>query len=643
MGTRITVLKVIVVLAVGAAGLMACRDSHAPETHDTPAAGPLTFTRDVAPIVFQECATCHRPEGSAPFSVLNYQEVKARAHTIVTLTQRRFMPPWLPEPGYGEFAGERRLTDAQIETIQRWHAQGAVEGNPADLPPPPRFAEGWQLGEPDLIIKLPRPYTLRADGVDVWRNFVIPIPVSTTRHVRTVELRPGNARVVHHALIGVDPTRSSRRRDQRDPDAGFDGMDMGDAQAPDGHLLGWTPGMVPVPGIEGKAWRLERGTDLVLQLHLMPPHTSEVLDPIVGLYFAESPPLGPPLYLLRLDADHAIDIPPGEKRFVVTDTFELPVDVEVLAAYPHAHFLARTMEGLATLPDGTERWLIRIRDWDFKWQDVYRYARPIPLPKKTIIRMRYTYDNSADNPRNPSRPPKRVVAGPRSSDEMAHLQLQVRTHRAGDLLVLKEGLYRHALRNNPHDAWVYYELGNVLRDQGRLREAMDQYRAALHLEPGHAATRNNLGVLLAEHGSLNEAIAHYREALRVEPDFADAHYNLGNALRAGGTLDEALDHYREALRLEPDFAEVHTNLGEVLASQQKLDEAIVHFREAVRLTPDSAEAHNNLGAGLGVQGKIDEAVSHFRRALQLQPDHRGARENLRIALAGAGSAGRVKR
>lgn len=598
-----------------------------------PAPGPLTFTRDVAPILFQECATCHRPGGAAPFSVLDYQEVREHARTIVAATRKRFMPPWLPEPGYGEFAGERRLTNAQIDTIEQWQAEGALEGNPADLPSPPRFSEGWQLGEPDVVIKLPRPYTLRADGMDVWRNFVIPIPVSTTHYVKTVELRPGNARLVHHALMGIDPTRSSRRRDQQDAEVGFDGMDMGDAQAPDGHLLGWTPGMVPVLGIDGKAWRLERSTDLVLQLHLMPSGKSEALEPIVGLYFADSPPMGPPMSLLRLDADHAIDIPPGEKQFVVTDTFELPVDVEVLAAYPHAHFLARTMEGLATLPDGTERWLIRIDDWDFKWQDVYRYATPIPLPTKTTIRMRYTYDNSADNARNPSRPPRRVVAGPRSSDEMAHLQLQVLTRRTEDLPLLKEALNRHALRKNPHDGWVHYELGNALRDGGRPSEAIAEYRAALRVEPGHAATRNNLGVLLAEQGSLDEAIGQYRQALRAEPDLADAHYNLGNALRAGGRPGEAIAHYREALRLEPEFAEVHNNLGEVLASQQKLDDAMAHFREAVRLKPGSAEAHNNLGAGLGVQGKFDEAIRHFRQALQIQPDHAGARENLRVALA----------
>jgi Flp pilus assembly protein TadD len=570
--------------------------------------------------------------------VLAYRDVRQRARAIAAVTQRRFMPPWLPEPGHGTFAGERRLTDRQIETIRRWEEQGATEGNPANLPPLPHFTEGWQLGEPDLVVKLPRPYTVRADGPEVWRNFVIPIPVPATRFVRTVELRPGSGKVVHHALMGIDSTRSSRRRDAEDAEQGFDGMDMGDAQAPSGHLVGWTPGMVPFPGIEGKAWRLERGSDLVLQLHLRPSGKQEVLDPIVGFYFANRPPVAPPMYLLRLDADHLIDIPPGAKNFIVTDTFELPAEVEVLAVYPHAHFLARTMEGVARLPNGTEQWLIRINDWDFKWQDIYRYATPMSLPKGTTIRMRYSYDNSADNLRNPRHPPTRVVAGLRSTDEMAHLQLQVLPRRVEDVALLKEALYRHALRKNPDDVWVYYELGNALRDRGQMAEAIRQYRAALEHEPGHAATRNNLGVLMADHGNTEEAIGHFLQALRAEPDFADAHYNLGNVLRSKGKPNEAIRHYREALRIEPDLAEAHTNLGQVLGAQGKLDQAIAEFHLAVRIKPDSAEAHNNLGAGLGSQGRLDEAISHFRQALQIDPDHANARDNLKIALEKVASA-----
>ena len=600
----------------------------------------VTFTRDIAPIVFQQCTPCHRPEESAPFSLITYQDVRQRARAIVAATERRVMPPWLPQPGYAEFAGERRLTSSQIETFRRWQEDGVLEGELADLPPLPHFTPGWQLGQPDLAIKLPQPYILRPGGPEVWRNFVIPIPVRAPRYVRTVELRPGTAMVVHHALIGVDSTRSSRRRDERDDEPGFDGMDMGDAQSPDGHLLGWTPGMVPFPGVKDKSWRLDPGSDLVLQLHLIPSGKPETVDPIVGFYFTEAAPVGPPMYLMRLDADHAIDIAPGDRNFVVTDSFELPVDVEVLAVYPHAHFLAKTMEGVAKLPDGSEKQLLRINEWNFKWQDIYRYATPIPLPRGTIIGMRYSYDNSSDNVRNPNRPPRRVVAGLRSSDEMAHLQLQLLPRNGEDALLLKEGLYRHAIEKNPGDVWAYYELGNAVRDRGRPLEAVRQYRAALEHDARHAATHNNLGVVLEELGQVDEAIGHYGAALRSEPDFADAHYNLANVLRSKGRLNDAIAQYRKALRLEPDLGEAHNNLGEIFGSQGKPKEAIAEFRQAVRINPNSAEAHNNLGASLGSLGEVDEAITHLRRALQLQPDNVRARENLKIALAKAtGSRG----
>jgi Flp pilus assembly protein TadD len=619
------------VVAVAAVSAAAC-GSPLPATDGEPIAAPVTFARHVAPILHQHCAPCHRPGGPAPFGLLSYQDARQRARTIVEMTRSRRMPPWLPEPGHGEFAGARRLTDGEIQTLARWLEEGASEGAAADLPPAPKFPDGWRLGTPDVIVKLPQAYTLAAGGPEVWRNFVIPIPVSTTRYVRTVELNPGRASFVHHALMGVDSTRSSRRRDARDGEPGFDGMDMGDAQAPDGHLLGWTPGMTPFPGVDGKAWRLEPGTDLILQLHMVPSGKVEAANPTVGLYFSDAPPVGAPMHLLRLDADSAIDIPAGEQRFTVFDAFRLPVDVDVLAAYPHAHFLATTMEGDAVLPDGSVVRLIRIDDWDFKWQDVYRYAKPVSLPKGTTIRMRYAYDNSSGNPRNPHRPPKRVVAGMRSSDEMAHLQLQVQTRTVSDLASLKEAASRHALAKNPRDPWPYYELGNALRERGDAAGAIDHYRAALERDPNHAAAHNNLGTVLAAVDRDDDAIREYREALRVEPDFADAHYNFANSLRSAGRLDEAITHYRDALKSEPHFASARNNLGQVLGSQGKLDAAIVEFREAVRIDPGSAEAHNNLGAGLGLLGRFDEAIAHLREALRLEPEHAGARENLQIAL-----------
>ena len=632
---RVAKLAVAGLLAVGCGAQPASE----PGSSDTLAAvasdGPVTFTRNVAPIVFERCAPCHRPGGSGPFTLLSYDDVSRRARQIAEVTASRFMPPWLPEPDHGEFIGERRLTDAQIAILAAWAASGAAEGDATDLPDPPAATDGWALGEPDLAVTLPAPYTLPADGPDVFRNLVMPLPVTETRWVKTVELRPGNPQFVHHAIMAVDDTSSSRRSAAEEPEQpgqpGFSGMEMGRAFMPDGHLMGWTPGMAPNPGIEGLAWRLDPGTDFVLQLHMLPSGRPETIAPVAGFHFADAPPAGPPLYLIRLDADHLLDIPPGDPRFVVSDTVELPIDVEVHAVYPHAHYLAKAMEGRATLPDGTERWLIRIDDWDFNWQDVYRVREPYVLPAGTTLSMRFTYDNSAGNPRNPNNPPRRVRAGNRSSDEMAHLQLQVRPRRAADLVLLRESLYRYAIRRNPANPWSYYELGNALLEQGRLDDAARQYLAGIAADPTHLPSRNSLGAVRERQGRLDEAAAEFQAAVRLDPGFADGHFNLGSVRLAQGRAEDAASHYRDTLALEPDHGAARTNLGHALRQLDRLEEAVAHHREALRLRPGSAEAHNNLGSTLAFNGLLEEAIDHFQRALRIEPDHVQARQNLELA------------
>src|SRR5262249_55097987 len=187
----------------------------------------FTSPRDVAPIVWSRCATCHRPGEIGPFSLITYDDVKRRATQIAAVTARRVMPPWKPQPGKGEFQDARRLSDRELETLQDWIADGAPEGAAADLPPPPSSLGAsnttWPLGPPALIVSMPQACAVRADGADVFRTFVIPIPTDAPRYVRALEFHPGNARVVHHANLGVDRTRSSRQLDARDGEPGYAG------------------------------------------------------------------------------------------------------------------------------------------------------------------------------------------------------------------------------------------------------------------------------------------------------------------------------------------------------------------------------------------------------------------------------------
>ena len=605
-------------------------------------ADPLTFTRDIAPILFERCAACHRPGGVAPFSVLTYEEVSPRARQLVTATTSRAMPPWKPEPGYGEFAGVRRLTDNEIARIRRWTEQGALEGDPSDLPPLPTWPDGWQLGEPDLVVTMPEPFALPNDGADIYRNFSMPIPVAEPRYVRGIEFRPGNGGVVHHARIMMDRTGASRKLEAADRDPGYDGMLLDRAEFPDGHFLGWAAGKMPSIGPDDLAWPLEPGTDLVLQTHLLPAGRPEALQASFGFFFSDTPPTRTPVVLV-LDS-RTIDIPAGEPEHLVEATYTLPVDVDALRVSPHAHYLGKDMKAFATLPDGTTRPLIHISDWDFDWQDDYEFATPVHLQKGSTLVMRYVFDNSAGNARNPSTPPRRVVFGPRSSDEMAQLMLQVLPSRPGDRAVLRQDFARYAVQVEisgyekmiRDDAGDYESLNALAlrnHDLGRHEEAVRHFEEALRLNPDFADAHYSFGTVLARLGRLEEAATHLEQAVRIEPDRVEAHNNLGGVLLSLGRLATAAAHYRWAVQLDPDDIGARRNLGVVLRSMGRLDEAITTYRQVLELRPNDVETHNALGVVLAERGSPDAAIGQFLLVLEGRPGDPNAHYNLAIALA----------
>ncbi len=216
---------------------------------------PVTFNRDIAPILWQHCASCHRPGQLGPFNLVTFDDARPRAREIVRAVQSRSMPPWKPEAGHGDFAGARGLTDQQISLFERWLEQGSPRGDPRDLPPAPTWASGWQLGQPDLVLTMPEAYQLSGNGPDVFRTFVVPIPLATRRYVRALEFNPGNFKAVHHANIKIDQTPQSRLWDEAEPGPGYEGGGSRDARFPDGHFLGWTPGQSRRPGCRGTSIR----------------------------------------------------------------------------------------------------------------------------------------------------------------------------------------------------------------------------------------------------------------------------------------------------------------------------------------------------------------------------------------------------
>ncbi|MBI1369600.1 MAG: hypothetical protein GC162_13215 [Planctomycetes bacterium] len=375
-----------------------------------------TYSHDIAPIVYEHCASCHRPGEAAPFSLLTYEDAAKRAKLLSRVTGKRYMPPWKAEPSdLGVFLDERHLTDAQIDTFRRWYEAGAPRGDVADLPPMPTFRSGWQLGEPDMVLTMDQSFDIPAEGRDVYRNFVVPNPGDKLRYVKAVEFRPSSPTVVHHAIFFLDRTGRARELDAQDAQAGYGGM-LGPGFAPSGGLGGWAVGAQPIPLPEGLAWTIQPRSDLVIQTHFHPSGKAESERSTIGLYFTDAAPTEQMMPIPMIS--RAIDIPPGEKNYTRELSFKLPVDVKVIGLTPHAHQVCRDMKVLADMPDGTTKTVIHIPDWDFNWQEQYRYADPPTIPAGATLRTISTYDNSADNPRNPNSPPKRITWGPESTDEM---------------------------------------------------------------------------------------------------------------------------------------------------------------------------------------------------------------------------------
>lgn len=600
----------------------------------------VTFTRDIAPLVFKECASCHRPGGSGPFPLLNYEQVKSHGQQIVAVTQSRYMPPWLPDPGGEDFVGARRLSDAQIRLFQDWVDGGEIEGSPSELPPPPQFSGTWNLGPPDLVARIPEAYVLQAGGSDVFRNFVLPLHLQETKYVRALEVHPGDPRLVHHANVLIDTTHSWRELEGKDGQPGFPGiLDQTEARSdffnPPSHFLFWRPGTVPHSDPPEMSWRLTPDTDLVLNIHLQPSGRTEKIQPEVGLYFTSQPPTQHPM-LVQLEDDGAIDIPADDSDFAVTDQLTLPLGVTLLAIGPHAHYLGKQVEAWATLPDGSRKELLHISRWDISWQGVYYYHQPVWLPKGTAVAMRITYDNSSANPRNPHNPPKRIRSGVRTSDEMGHVWLQVlpKEDPSGDpRLLLQEAVMRRRLEKYSDDFVAHCNLGELLVARKQYREAAAQLQVALRKDPNSATARSGLGAALLAEGRLDDAVHELKEALRVDPEHVNARLNLARALGAKGDLNGAAREIEKVLKQRPDDLDAHVGLGLVYFTQRRYAEALPHFQLAARLKPDDPDIQTNLGILLAMQGNLQAGIQAFQTALKLDPQDKTARAYLARAQA----------
>jgi tetratricopeptide (TPR) repeat protein len=592
----------------------------------------ITFSNQVAPIFYRQCSGCHHAGGAGPFSLLSYQDAKRWGSVIETVTQSRFMPPWLPEPGYGDFEDSRRLPDQDLKLIQEWVKAGMPEGNPAEAPEPPVFSKDWQLGPPDLVLKVTVPMQVPASGPDVFRNFILPVPITQTKYVRAMQIKPGAPRVVHHADIIIDRTASLRRQHPNDWQQGIPGMeltfDSGDAFDPDSHFLFWKPDTPVLIEPQGMPWRIDPGNDLILNMHLKPTGKVETVQATVGLYFADKPPTAHPM-LLQLEHDGALDIPAGDANFVVEDQLKLPVGVDVLGVYPHAHYLGKRLEGYAILPNGEKKWLILIPDWDIDRQSVYRYRTPMFLPTGSVLHMHYMYDNSATNVRNPNSPPIRVRAGNRSVDEMGHLWLQVLPHPIpgsdeDPRVVLEQAWMENNLRKNPNDRTALYNLASAAMISGDYASAATLYVRILANAPPDAPvdarTLTALGTALDETGDWQQAQDDYRRALGADSGDIDARYDLAHIDLKHGDYGEAEVEYRKLLAANPKDAAAHNELASVLIATNRPDDARHEFESAIVLDPNNFDALYNLASLEVGDNNLSRAADLLARALQQKDD-----------------------
>jgi hypothetical protein len=375
-------------------------------------AEPPTFTRDVAPIMIRSCVGCHRPGQIAPMSFRSYGEVRPWARSIREVVLERRMPPWLADPSHGVFANDRRLSPKELDTIVAWIDGGAREGDPKAMPPLPKYAEGWTIGEPDAVLAMNEEFAVPADGVVPYKYFTVPTKFTEDRYVQFAEIRQGNRSVVHHVIVTVKEPGDSRPAGE--PDGGDDGASRR-ARSADGMLVGWAPGMLPLQLRPGQAKLVKAGSSLVFQMHYTPNGQPATDRTSVGLVFAKAP-VEKRVITLPVAARNLV-IPPGASDYESTASYTFREDCHIVSFMPHMHVRGKDFEYRLVQPDGTSKIVLRVPRYDFNWQLNYFVKEPLAAPKGSRLECTAHHDNSAGNKFNPD-PTKEVRWGPQTWEEM---------------------------------------------------------------------------------------------------------------------------------------------------------------------------------------------------------------------------------
>ncbi|HLJ46947.1 MAG TPA: hypothetical protein VKU01_13110 [Bryobacteraceae bacterium] len=373
-----------------------------------PAGATPTFSKDVAPILYKNCASCHRAGEIAPMSLLTYEQTRPWAKSIREMVMRGQMPPWHAAEPRGTFSNDRRLTDNDKKTLVAWIDGGAPEGNPKDLPPQPKFTEGWEIGTPDLVLSMSKPYSVPASGTIAYQYFTIPTNFTEDKWVQAIEVRPGTRRVVHHILVFArEPGKTPRDAafvtvvPRTPPPANRDGNGAPqNRNGSPGTLIATTaPGTNALIFEPGSALKIAAGSTLLFQVHYTANGTAATDESSVGMIFAKAPPqreIHTSAFL-----NHLLKVPAGSTDQAVDSAIEFTEDTHITALFPHTHLRGKGWEYRLIYPDGRSQVVLSVPQYDFNWQTYYVFATPLSVPKGSRLEATAHYDNSVNNKWNP--------------------------------------------------------------------------------------------------------------------------------------------------------------------------------------------------------------------------------------------------
>ncbi|HTS77727.1 MAG TPA: hypothetical protein VMG40_16065 [Bryobacteraceae bacterium] len=374
---------------------------------------PVTFNKDVLPIVEKRCQDCHRPGEAAPFSLLTYKDARPWARSIRQAVVTKKMPPWFADPSVGHFSNDRSLTQREIDTLVAWVDGGAKEGDPKDAPAPRTFVEGWNIGKPDLVLQMPNAFDVPARGTIEYQYVILPTGLTEDKWVTKVEVRPEARSAMHHVIAYVREPGSKWFADEKPgvvfiPPKGQGGGALG--------IGGYVPGeSFAPPATPHRATLLKAGSDIVLQLHYTTNGTPTSDRTKVGFIFTDQPPTEKVVSSMALQFRFAI--PPGDPHYKVEASSIVKEDCDLISMMPHAHLRGKSFVYKITRPNGETETILNVPRYDFNWQLTYFPAKPIHLPKGTKIEVTAYYDNSPNNPYNPD-PSKEVRWGEQTWEEM---------------------------------------------------------------------------------------------------------------------------------------------------------------------------------------------------------------------------------